>query len=103
MNKNDLILSLAEEFELTKTSSREIVDHLIGQITDAINNGEEAAIAGFGKFKLVERAARRGRNPVTGDSIKIAARKTVKFEPAKAMKEMVNAKKRGRGGKKKAA
>jgi len=103
MNKNDMVLRLAEEFELTKAFSREVVDHLLGQIAEAINNGEEAAIAGFGKFKLVERAARAGRNPITGDRIKIAARKTVKFEPAKSMKEMVNAKKRGRGGKKKAA
>lgn len=103
MNKNDLILNLAEEFEMTKALSREVVDHLLGQITDTINNGEEVALAGFGKFKIIERAARKGRNPATGESIKIAARKSVKFEPAKAVKEMVNAKKRGRGTKKKAS
>lgn len=96
MNKNDLIESLAEEFELTKTYARELVDRVFEKITDATNGGEEVAIFGFGKFKVVERKARTGRNPQTGATVKIAAKKVLKFEAAKAMKEGLNKKRGGR-------
>ena len=75
MNKNELIESLAEELELTKTYARELVDRVFEKITDAANGGEEVAIFGFGKFKVVERQARTGRNPQTGAAVKIAAKK----------------------------
>ena len=96
MNKNDLIESLAEEFELTKSYARDLVDSLFQKITDAAHQGEEVAIFGFGRFKVVERGARKGRNPRTGESVKIAAKKLLKFEAAKAMKEGLNTKRRGR-------
>jgi DNA-binding protein HU-beta len=96
MNKNDLIEHIAQEYELTKTFARDVVDNVFETIADAINKGEEVAIFGFGKFKLVERKARKGRNPQTGEAIKIAASKNVKFEQAKAMKALVNTKRRGR-------
>ena len=86
MNKNDLIESLAEEFEMTKSLARDLVDTIF----------QEVAIFGFGKFKVVERGARKGRNPQTGEAIKIAAKKNLKFEAAKAMKESLNTKKRSR-------
>ena len=92
MTKNDLVEQLAQEYELTKTFSRDIVD----KMTDAVRKGEEVSIFGFGKFKLAERKARKGRNPQTGETIKIAASKNVKFEQAKAMKDLVNAKRRGK-------
>ena len=66
MNKNDLLESLAEEFELTKSYARNLVDTVFQKITDAANRGEEVAIFGFGRFKVVERGARKGRNPRTG-------------------------------------
>jgi DNA-binding protein HU-beta len=94
MNKNDLIESLAEEFELTKAYARDLVDSVFGKITAATNAGEKVAIFGFGKFKVVERGARKGRNPRTGEAVKIAAKKVLKFEPAKAMREGLNTKKR---------
>jgi DNA-binding protein HU-beta len=96
MNKNDLIEQISEEYELTKTFARDLVDNIFGKISESVQKGDEVSIFGFGKFKLVERKARKGRNPQTGEAIKIAASKNVKFEQAKAMKELVNTKRRGR-------
>jgi DNA-binding protein HU-beta len=96
MNKNDLVEALAEEFELTKTHARDLVDRVFQTITEAASQGEEVAIFGFGRFKVVERGARKGRNPRTGEAVKIAPKKVLKFEAAKAMKESLNTKKRGR-------
>ena len=96
MNKNDLVESLAEEFEVTKSYARDLVDSLFQKIIEAANKGEEVAIFGFGRFKVVERGARKGRNPRTGEAVKIAAKKVLKFEAAKAMKEGPNTKQRGR-------
>lgn len=96
MNKNDLIEHIAQEYELTKTFARDIIDNLFDTISASVQAGDEVSIFGFGKFKLVERKARKGRNPQTGEAIKIAASKNVKFEQAKAMKELVNTKRRGK-------
>ena len=96
MNKNELIDLLAEEHELTKTFARDLVDSVFQKITDSVQNGEEVAIFGFGKFKVVERGARKGRNPQTGEAIKIAASKNLKFESAKSLKETLNTKRRSR-------
>jgi DNA-binding protein HU-beta len=96
MNKNDLVESLAEEFEVTKSYARDLVDSLFQRIIEAANQGEEVAIFGFGRFKVVERGARKGRNPRTGEAVKIAAKKVLKFGAAKAMKEGLNTKQRGR-------
>ena len=96
MNKNDLVATLVDEYELTKTTAREVVDTVFQSITDAAMNGEEVAIFGFGKFRVTERGARKGRNPQTGEAIKIAASKRLKFEPARAVKTSLNAKRRGR-------
>ena len=66
MNKNDLIESMSEEFELTRSYARDLVDRVFEKMTEAAHEGEEVAIHGFGKFKVVERGARRGaiRKPV---------------------------------------
>jgi DNA-binding protein HU-beta len=96
MNKNDLVESLAEEFGLTKTYARDLVDRVFETITEAAHTGEEVAIFGFGRFKVVERGARTGRNPRTGETVKIPPRKVLKFEAAKAMKESLNIKRRPR-------
>ena len=98
MNKNELIEQIAQEYELTKTFARNLVEHVFESSSDAVHKGEEVAIFGFGKFKLSERKARKGRNPQTGEAIKIAASKNVKFEQSKALKERVNAKRRSRKG-----
>ena len=96
MTKNDLVEQLAQEYELTKAFARDIVDSIFDKVTDAVRKGEEVSIFGFGKFKIAERKARKGRNPQTGETIKIAASKNVKFEQAKAMKDLVNTKRRGK-------
>jgi DNA-binding protein HU-beta len=96
MNKNDLIESMSEEFKLTRSYARDLVDRVFEKMMEAANQGEEVAIHGFGKFKVIERGARKGRNPQTGEAVKIAARKVLKFEAAKAMKEGLNTKRRAR-------
>jgi DNA-binding protein HU-beta len=96
MNKNDLIDSLVEEHELTRAFARDLVDSVFRSIADAARNGEEVSIFGFGKFRVTERGARKGRNPQTGEAIKIAASKRLKFEPASAMKSALNTKRRAR-------
>ena len=96
MNKNDLIDALIEEHDLTKTFARDLVDTVFQSIATAAQKGEEVSIFGFGKFRVMERGARKGRNPKTGEPIKIGASKRLKFEPARAMKTALNAKRRAR-------
>jgi DNA-binding protein HU-beta len=96
MNKNDLIDSLVEEHDVTKGLARDLVDSVFQSIATAAEKGEEVSIFGFGKFRVTERGARKGRNPKTGEPIKIAASKRLKFEPARAMKIALNTKRRGK-------
>jgi DNA-binding protein HU-beta len=96
VTKNDLVERLAEEHELTKAFARELVDSLFDTIMAAAQKGEEVSIFGFGRFKVAERAARKGRNPRTGEAVKIAASKSLKFTPARSLKAGLNAKRRSR-------
>jgi DNA-binding protein HU-beta len=96
VTKNDLVKNLAEEHQLTKAFARELVDSVFDMITNAAQKGEEVALFGFGKFKVAERGARKGRNPRTGEAVKIAASKSLKFTPARSLKAGLNAKRRGR-------
>ncbi len=96
MNKNDLVDQFAEEHELTKSFARELVDSVFGIITTTAQSGEEVSLFGFGKFKVVERAARKGRNPRTGEAVKIAASKNLKFTPARSLKTSLNTKRRSK-------
>jgi len=99
MNKNDLVDVLIEEHDVTKKFARDLVETVFRSIGDAAKNGEEVSIFGFGKFRVTERGARKGRNPKTGEAIKIAASKRLRFEPASAMKTALN---RKRGTRKRA-
>ena len=98
MNKTDLVDRLAEEHDLTKSFARELIESVFQTITDAARKGEEVSLFGFGKFKVAERAARKGRNPRTGETVKIAASKSLKFTPARALKASLNTKRRSRKG-----
>ena len=98
MNKNDLINRLAEEHELTKSFARELVENVFGMITTAAQKGEEVSLFGFGKFKVADRAARKGRNPRTGEAVKIATSKNLKFTPARSLKTSLNSKRRSKKG-----
>ena len=90
MTKNDLIAVVAEAAGLTKTAAAAAVDATFDSITTALKSGEEVKIMGFGNFKVGERAEREGRDPRTGQPVKIAASKRPKFSPGKALKDAVN-------------
>ncbi|MDI6798099.1 MAG: HU family DNA-binding protein [Desulfatibacillaceae bacterium] len=88
MNKGDLISEVAKVLE-TKKQAQDAVDAVLAAITKALKSGDSVTLVGFGTFKVDKRAARQGRNPQTGASIKIPARKVPKFVPGKALKDTV--------------
>lgn len=75
---------------LSAQQSNKIVDVVFDYLVDALKKGEEVKIAGFGSLGVKKQAARKGRNPSTGETIEIAARSKVRFTPAKALKDAVN-------------
>ena len=88
MNKAEMIEKMSE-FTGTKKAAQEAVDTLFNEIKESIKKAEAVSIAGFGIFKIKERKARTGRNPKTGETIQIPAKKSVGFKPAKDFKEML--------------
>jgi len=90
MKKSDLVEAVAEKTGLTKADSTRALDAAFEAITKALKKGERVPVAGFGTFNVVKRKAREGRNPQTGEKVKIAARKAVTFKPGTALKEVVN-------------
>lgn len=92
MNRNDLAALLAEKHQLSKAGAARMLDTVIDAMCAELKKGNPVAISGFGSFKLAQRAARTGRNPSTGDKIKIAARKLVKFTPSTALAGLVDTK-----------
>jgi DNA-binding protein HU-beta len=79
MNKTQLIDAIAVKAGLSKAEARKALDALIVTVGDSLRSGDKVAVVGFGSFSLVERSARNGRNPRSGQTIKIPARKVVKF------------------------
>ncbi|MCX5545240.1 HU family DNA-binding protein [Paraburkholderia sp. CNPSo 3076] len=90
MNKQELIDAVAAATGASKAVTGEAVDADIGAVTKAVVKGDTVQLVGFGSFSQGRRAARTGRNPATGEEIKIAAAKTVKFTAGKAFKDAVN-------------
>jgi DNA-binding protein HU-beta len=90
MNKNDLISYVAEATELTKTDATRAVEAVFDGITNGLQQNGEVKIVGFGTFSVSQRAATTGRNPRTGEEIKIAATKNAKFKAGKQLKDTVN-------------
>ena len=88
MNKSDLINEVAKVVS-TKKEAQSAVDCVVSSITKTLKKGEDVALTGFGTFKVVKRKARKGRNPYTGEEIKIKATKAPKSTPGKALKESV--------------
>ena len=86
MTKSDLIERLAAKAEMTRPRAEELVDFILDNVTDALKRGEKVNISGFGTFTVSVRKARTGRNPKTGESMKIKASKTVRFSPSAALK-----------------
>lgn len=89
MTKADLVDYVARQADLTHKAAKESVDAVFKAISDALKKGEKSVITGFGTFSVRKRAARTGRNPQTGASIKIAARKTPGFTAGKTLKRVV--------------
>jgi DNA-binding protein HU-beta len=90
MNISDLAERIAAEHGLSKVAAKTMLESVLKGITDAAASGAEVSLAGFGKFKVQERPAREGRNPKTGETIKIAASKKLMFQPAKGVKDALN-------------
>ncbi|OUQ87419.1 DNA-binding protein [Brevibacillus brevis] len=89
MNKTELIAKVAETTELTKKDSTKAVDAMLEAIADALKAGDKVSLVGFGNFEVRERAARKGRNPQTGEEIEIAASKMPAFKAGKELKDNV--------------
>ena len=90
MTKTDLVAYVAEKAELTKKEASKAVDAVFEAIERSLKRGEKVQLIGFGNFEVRERAARKGRNPQTGEEIEIAASKLPAFSAGKALKESVN-------------
>ena len=89
MNKAQFIAYLAPQFGDSKKEAARAVDVVFDAIVRNISKGDDVQINDFGKFKKVDRPARKGRNPFTGETIQIKASKKVRFLPAKALKEII--------------
>ena len=90
MNTSELVTKIAEANSVSKTQAQAIVESMLKIFMSAAANGEEISLPGFGKFKVKETPEREGRNPASGEKIKIAASRKLTYSPAKAMKELLN-------------
>lgn len=90
LNKNDLIAAVADTADLSKADAGKAVDAVFDTIQSALKGGDEVRLVGFGSFLVSERAASEGRNPRTGEPIKIPASKQPKFKAGKGLKDAVN-------------
>ena len=90
MNKLDLIAEVAKNTGLTKTDATKATDALLDAVTSALKKGDEVRLVGFGTFSVASREAMTGRNPRTGEEIKIAASKQPKFKAGKVLKDALN-------------
>ena len=91
MNKTELIAAIAEQAEISKKDAEKALKAFVDVVTEQLKEGEKVQLVGFGTCEVSERAAREGRNPQTGKTMKIAACKAPKFKAGKALKDAVNA------------
>ncbi len=89
MNKQELINEVAKVVS-TKKQAKDALDCVLSNITKTLKKKQSVTLIGFGTFKVDKRKARKGRNPMTGEEIKIKAKKVAKFVPGKALKEAIN-------------
>ena len=88
--KNEMIEDLATKTGLTKNECEKVFNATFEIFKDELAKGEKVSVAGFGTFKIIERKARDGRNPLTGEKIKIKASKSVNFKLSTAIKDKIN-------------
>ena len=90
MNKTELVAAMAEQTNLSKKDAEAALKAFIDVVSEELKKGEKIQLVGFGTFEVSERAARTGRNPQTGKTMKIEACKAPKFKAGKALKDMMN-------------
>ena len=90
MNKTELVAAIAEKAGLSKKDAEGAVKAFTDTVAEQLKAGEKIQLVGFGTFEVAERAARTGKNPQTGEAIKIPASKAPKFKAGKALKDVVN-------------
>lgn len=90
MNKAQLVEQLATDLEITKADCERVIDASIELIKKSVKKGDDVTLVGFGTFTRSKRKARTGRNPQTGEAIKVPACTVPKFRPGKAFKEFLN-------------
>ena len=94
MNKTELVAEVSSKTGLSKKDAEKALNAVTETISTKLKKGDKVQLIGFGTFEVTKRAARTGRNPQTGKEMKIPASKVPKFKPGKALKDMVNNKKK---------
>ncbi|MCZ6670224.1 MAG: HU family DNA-binding protein [Acidobacteria bacterium] len=89
MNKGELIERVAKEAKITKVEAGRAIDSVFSSIRKTLKRGEKTSLVGFGTFSVTRRKARTGRNPQTGEPLRIPARRVVRFSSGKALKETI--------------
>ena len=90
MNKTELIDAMAADAGITKAAAKKALESFLGSVESTLKKGDRVSLVGFGSWSVSERAAREGRNPQTGKTIKIAAKKVVKFKAGTELSSAVN-------------
>ena len=90
MNRTELVAAMAEKTQLSKKDAEAALKAFVDVVSEEMKKGEKVQLVGFGTFEVSERAAREGRNPQTGKTMKIAACKAPKFKAGKALKDAIN-------------
>ena len=90
MNKAELIAAVAAKANVSQKEAGEVVSAVLSEIKDALKKGDKVQLVGFGSFEVRNKAARTGKNPRTGETIKIAASKTPAFKAGKAFKDYID-------------
>lgn len=90
MRKPELAAAIAEKTDLTRDQANRVLNAMLEEITSALNRKDSVTLVGFGTFLQRHRGARMGKNPQTGEPVKIRASNTVSFKPGKALREAIN-------------
>ena len=90
MTREEIITKMSEDADTTKVSAKAALDSFLGCVTKTLKKGGKVSLVGFGTFSISKRAARKGRNPQTGATINISARKVAKFKAGKGLSDAVN-------------
>jgi len=90
MTKADLVMEVAKQTSLTKKESETVIKTIFGSISEALGAGDKVELRGFGSFRVRDRKSRQGRNPKTGDTVKVPAKKVPFFKAGKELRAMVD-------------